>query len=81
MDPQAAWDEMLEAILQRDWEQAVERAEALLEWMRNSGFPPETAKITMRRQWNRSMAEFGCLIALQFARQAQRRRKQKWRND
>ncbi|WLD13586.1 hypothetical protein [Planctellipticum variicoloris] len=81
MDPQVAWDEMLEAILQRDWELAVERAEALLEWMRNGGFPPETAKITMRKRWNRSMAEFGCLIALQFARQVQRRRNQKRRND
>lgn len=77
MDPQAAWIEMLEAVVQRDWDQALERAEGLLEWMRKGGVPPQTAGITMRRQWNRTMAEFGCLVALQLVKKAQRRKQQR----
>ena len=30
MDPQVAWDEMLTAVSERDWEQAEEFADALL---------------------------------------------------
>lgn len=77
MDPQAAWNEMLDALVQRDWDQAFERAEALLEWMRKGGFPPQTAAVTMRIQWNRTMAEFGCLMALQLVKKAQKRRERK----
>lgn len=73
MDPQVAWDEMLAAILKRDWDQTAERAESLLEWMRKGGFPPQTAAVTMRIQWNRTMAEFGCLMALQHVQKARRR--------
>ena len=77
MDPQAAWNEMLEAILQRDWEQALERAEGLLEWMRKGGAPPQTTAVIMRHQWNRTMAEFGCLMALQLVKKAQRRKERR----
>jgi hypothetical protein len=77
MDPQAAWNEMLEAVHQRDWEAAELRAEALLEWMRKGGVPPQTAAFPMRPQWNRTMAEFGCLMAQQFVKQSQRRRERK----
>ena len=72
MDPQAAWDEMLEAILLRDREQTVERAEALLEWMRKGGVPPQTTGISMRPQWNRTTAEFGCLLALNLVKKARK---------
>ncbi len=77
MDPQAAWNEMLEAVIQRDWDDALERAEGLLEWMRNGGFPPQTSAVAMRPQWDRPMAEFGCLIALQLVKKAQRRKQQR----
>lgn len=77
MDPQAAWNEMLDAISQRDWDLAQERADGLLKWMRNGGFPPQTATVTMRHQWNRTMAEFGCLMALQLVQKAQRRKQQR----
>lgn len=43
MDPQAAWDEILTAIVQRDWDRAFETSEALLSWMKNGGFPPQTS--------------------------------------
>jgi hypothetical protein len=74
MDPQAAWNEMLEAVIQRDRDQAQERADGLLEWMRNGGFPPQTTAVAMRPQWNRTMAEFGCLMVLQLVKKAQRRK-------
>ena len=81
MDPQAAWDEMLTAIVQRDWDRAFETSEALLSWMKNGGFPPQTSAVTMRHQWNRAMAEFGCLLALQFVRQARKRKQRKGTNE
>jgi hypothetical protein len=77
MDPQASWNEMLGAIVQKDWEQAFERAESLLEWMRKGGVPPQTATITMRPQWNRATAQFGCLTTLQLVKKAQKRKERK----
>lgn len=77
MDPQAAWNEMLEAIFQSDWEIAQERSEALLGWMDKGGFPPQTAEVPMSRQWNQAMAKFGCLITLQLVNKAQKRKTQK----
>jgi len=73
MDPQAAWNELLDAVDRRQWDLARDRAEALLDWMRKGGVPPQTAAITMRPQWNRSMAEFGCYLALQFVSRARKR--------
>ena len=75
MDPQATWNEMLEAIFQRDWEIAQERSGALLEWMEKGGFPPQTAGISMHSQWNQAMAKFGCLMTLQLVKKAQKRKK------
>lgn len=68
MDPQATWNEMLEAFALQDWDQAVERAEALLDWMKKGGFPPQTSGIRMPRHWHRTMAEFGCLMTLQLVK-------------
>lgn len=68
---------MLEAVFARHWNEAVERAESLLHWMRSGGVPPQTATLKMRRHWNRFMAEFGCLLALQLAREARRRHDQR----
>ena len=77
MDPQAAWNEMLEAIFNRDWEIALERSGALLEWMGKGGFPPQTTRVVMRSQWNQAMAKFGCLMTQQLVKEAQKRKKQK----
>jgi hypothetical protein len=68
MDPQAAWNEMLDAIAARDREQTLELAEGLLEWMKKGGVPPQTSAVSLPRQWNRATAEFGCLLALQLAK-------------
>ena len=40
MDPQAAWDDLLEALGERDWDRVEELAEGLLRWLRAGGFPP-----------------------------------------
>jgi len=40
MDPTVTWDEMLDAFGEEDWTTAVERAEGLLAWFRQGGFPP-----------------------------------------
>lgn len=72
MDPQVTWNEMLEAVALQDWDQAVERAEALLDWMKKGGFPPQTSGIGMPRHWNRTMAEFGCLMTLQLVKKSRK---------
>ena len=81
MDPQAAWNEMLTAILQKDWEQVSEFAEGLLSWMKRGGFPPQTTAVTMPARWNRAQAEFGCLQALQLVKQSQKRKQRKEANE
>ena len=70
MDPQTAWNEMLDAIARKDHEQACELAEGLLEWMKKGGVPPQTSAVNMPRQWNRATAEFGYLLALQLVNKA-----------
>jgi hypothetical protein len=81
MDPQAAWNEMLTAMLQKDWEQVSEFAKALLSWMKRGGFPPQTTAVTMPARWNRGQAEFGCLQALQLVKQSQKRKQRKEANE
>lgn len=41
MDPVAAWRDLINALVQLDWERASELAQALLDWMRRGGFPPD----------------------------------------
>ena len=43
MDPTASWDMMLSAYKESNWEEALEYAEALLGWLRQGGFPPQTS--------------------------------------
>ena len=81
MDPQAAWNEMLTAILQKDWEQVSEFAEALLSWVQHGGFPPQTTAVNMPAKWNRAHAEFGCLQALQLVKQAKKQNQRKEANE
>ncbi|MEI7699133.1 MAG: hypothetical protein WCK86_05005 [Planctomycetia bacterium] len=81
MDPQAAWNEMLTAILQKDWEQVSEFAEALLSWMKRGGFPPQTTAVNMTARWNRAQAEFGGLRALRLVKHSQRRNQRKEANE
>lgn len=42
MDPQQAWNELLESIESNDNETACERAQLLLDWLARGGFSPVT---------------------------------------
>ncbi len=41
MDPQRTWEMLLDAWVQRNWEDVVELTDALLSWIAKNGFPPE----------------------------------------
>lgn len=43
MDPQAAWDQLQEALRIGDREAVRELAQSLLDWLERGGFPPGTA--------------------------------------
>ena len=40
MDPNTAWDNMLTAYATKQWSEASEHAEALIDWLNGGGFPP-----------------------------------------
>lgn len=69
MDPQAAWQNLLDTYQTRDGKQLCESAGALLDWLNSGGFPPQTIPgVTMSPRWNRAVAETGCLTALAEAK-------------
>jgi len=69
MDPQAAWDRLLEAYTHGDWSVVEELAEGLLQWLHRGGFPPRpVSKREMGDQWNRVVAVSACRFALSEAR-------------
>lgn len=57
MDPQACWNELQEAVATAMWGTAIERAEALLEWLGRDGFPPEIGPYPI---FNRIIARATC---------------------
>ena len=78
MDPLAAWKELLDALAEMDWEQVLETAENLLDWITNGGFPPEVIALTGDGQrylgrvvygpeLNRSVVDSACRFAIQLA--------------
>lgn len=61
MDPQATWDELLDAIHRGDQEITRERALSLLGWLARGGFPPVTSSDpTMDADAHRSAATECC---------------------
>ena len=69
MDPQAAWDQLLAAYADGDWEQIEERANDLLAWLDRGGFPPMIIQQSdLDSYWNRALARAGCLHALEIVR-------------
>ena len=66
MDPQLAWEELLQAWVRRDWESVVEYAEALLSWLDRGGFPPEMlVHPRLGIDFNWSIARAACAFARQ----------------
>ena len=72
MDPQATWQQLLDAYAAQSWAEAREAAEDLLAWLRGGGFPPLTlTSRPMDDAWNRAIAETACrFVILDRSRQA-----------
>ena len=60
MDPQAAWNEMLEAVATNDFNEAELRAEALLDWLSRGGFAPQTVSRVLPAEWDRLICRYLC---------------------
>lgn len=60
MDPQTAWEEMLEAIAGNDLFEAELRAESLLDWLEKDGFPPQTLSRLLPDEWDRLVCRYLC---------------------
>jgi len=70
MDPQAAWDQLLEAYAEHDWAAIEELADGLLAWLDGQGFPPQTtAGRNLGADWNRAVARSACQFVLQRAKE------------
>lgn len=66
MDPQAAWDQLLCAYAEGDWDTIEERATDLLAWLDRDEFPPLVLPVNLGPHWNRALARAGCLVALEI---------------
>jgi hypothetical protein len=78
MDPQAAMNELLEAVGERDWDRVEKLADGLLQWLKNQGFPPQTiGGESLGRNWHRTIAEFVCYMAQAKVREARKRRERR----
>lgn len=71
MDPQAAWEQLLEAYAAQDWYEAELLADALVTWLEHGGFPPRaTTRTDLGQPWDRVIALAGCQFALREAGKA-----------
>jgi len=78
MDPQATFEELLDAVSDRDWDRMDELSEALLRWMETGGFPPRIVGLaTLGCNWHRAIATFICHLAKSRVWDARRRKRQK----
>ena len=69
MDPQATWDELLDAWRKRDWQRMQEASESLLDWLKRGGFPPEVFPTSgLGSEWNRMVLQSACTYMVDLAR-------------
>jgi len=69
MDPQAAWDQLLEAYAAEEWDTVLDLAEGLQRWLKSGGFPPRaTTGSDLGQPWDRAIALSACRFALAQAR-------------
>lgn len=70
MDPNAAWENLIDAYSSLDWFLVEELATGLIEWLDRGGFPPAlVGKHAAAQKWSRSVVRFACEKALYDARQ------------
>jgi hypothetical protein len=83
MDPQETWNQLLDAVATRDWNQAEKLANAMLKWLRNRGDPPQTvSRKGLTRSWHAAVAQLVSYMAINSAGDARRRgkpKKEMWR--
>lgn len=60
MDPQAAWNELLDALAADDLAEAEFRAEALVMWLDRKGFPPQTSLRVLPSHWDEAICRYIC---------------------
>ena len=67
MDPSQCWNDMLIAYATKQWQEARESAEALLEWLEKGGFPPQptigTTTLSFTSQLDAEFSRAICLAA------------------
>ena len=69
MDPQATWQELLDAWREHDWQRMQDASEALLDWLKRGGFPPEVFPTSgMGSEWNQTMVRSACTYMVDLAR-------------
>lgn len=65
MDPQATWEQLLDAYAEGDSQRVEELADALLEWLKRGGFPPKaTTGADLGPAWDGAIAAAACEFAL-----------------
>ena len=75
MEPTATLRDLLEALVQHEWDRVEELKDNLLSWMERGGFPPTTiGHQRLGREWHRAAATFICHAAASKVRDARRRR-------
>lgn len=60
MDPQVAWEEMLEALATSDLFEADLRAEGLIVWLDAGGFAPQTLSRLLSDEWDKLICRYLC---------------------
>lgn len=69
MDPQVAWNDLLEAYEAYDWEAVRVSALALRQWIEKGGFPPNTQfGRRMDDAWHRAVTLSTCQFVLDASR-------------
>jgi hypothetical protein len=78
MDPQATFQQLLEALCAHEWERVDELSETLIGWLSKNGFPPTTlGDPTLGKKWHRSIATFVCYAAQSHARKVKDRQRKR----
>ncbi|HHK40905.1 MAG TPA: hypothetical protein ENJ50_00685 [Planctomycetaceae bacterium] len=78
MDPHQTWTDMLDALRQKQWDEAKELADALYEWIHNGGFPPVTiGDESLGKNWHKAIASFACLAVANKVDDIRKRRERR----
>lgn len=72
MDPQATWNEMLNAMVEGDFEEAGVKADDLTAWLDRGGFPPQPLTRVLSDVWDTMICRFVCRMVLEHAANSER---------